>query len=555
MARKGIKIWVLTKDVDGNDFNYDDLYNHHINHLIEKRNNITTHEKLTAALNKEEIEYTITSLSEKKDKQTLVNKYFHLIHVILRRLGENNGTTLNATILKKLYGDDYLRMLVVLENIGLISRGNQFIIGSSAKTIFYIGKYEYELQRTLNFYFIGREKILFKELEELNDDPGIKFLQIEDKIRFKNKYNKALRKLKIDEDAAIDFIEQANLLPTKRNYYLNAVNWYSMPKKIKKIDENGRIYSLLTMTPRQLKPFTNIKAQLDIKNSHPLLLVKLLVDYYQIPRQFLDILYDAIDKNGQSDLIKLIWEGKEIKFNLSNNRLNHIPINGVPTDVLFYIILCSRGQFWDYFKEEQQFSDIPRFKIKIDMFTEVFYAKDRYIQHKEFAKAFKLIYPSVFKFIAHYRSHKIESDFSNLARELMHIESGLFHKIIYEINKIDMKIDIANIHDALIIFNTMKFNITIKQIKDIINDQYHKYGLHPIIDHEEYTLNHKSELKIKYSNDYTIINNFINDMNEIKDDINIKQHDTINNLLNDYYNYKIDIIINNNLPYIITSNH
>ena len=83
MARKGIKIWVLTKDVDGNAFNYDDLYVHHINQLIEKQNNITTHDKLKASLKKEEIVFDIPELNKKKGSQTIINKYYHLIQNIV----------------------------------------------------------------------------------------------------------------------------------------------------------------------------------------------------------------------------------------------------------------------------------------------------------------------------------------------------------------------------------------------------------------------------------------------------------------------------------------
>lgn len=494
-----------------------DFYNKNTSSSISKKNNLDDFFKYHSIENKIEYEnYLILAGEENKLKQpqfiSTRDKLAYLIHIVARNGYVNKDDEikipqikLSSKILQDIIGKDYNLLINTLyKNRVLSGDRTVFIKGKSSRTYFINPEFYNQV-----FCEISSNKKVERYINKTNEllDKGY------DNPLF-HQYNKCLSKIKlINKDGALIYINsKIDKAITEQNedginHYKRLSNNYLYcigDNYIKLIrDSNNRIYHILTNTNRDFRQFINIKFLIDICNSHPLLLNKLLLDYYNIN----DTIYDIINNISYNNM-----EWQYPLHNVSNKSLkgliNNIIKKGefanlnLPKDVIHYIIMTSRGQFWHYLLErcKDQGLDMiegvkmKKHELKKVMFAEVFYSnihevsfinrnKERIIKH--YAKLFKKIYPNVFKIINHNKPKGNEKELSN---NLMKLEAEIFYKILEKLYK-KRGLDCINIHDAIIVLSTSNKKYKKEDIEKVMLNVYHSYSLFPTLDFKDYSLN------------------------------------------------------------------
>ena len=279
-------------------------------------------------------------------------------------------------------------------------------------------------------------------------------------------YNDCLSCLRLtDKDGARKYISDniKDKSEHRYHYYSACVNEFSSDRMgIYSIDEQGRIYHYLTSLPRELRKYYNIKYELDVANSHPLLLNYNLIYHYNINNNLLLILYsNNIHHYGGEYLRKLL-------------KNNGIEFENIPIDVIEYIAKTQHGKFYDDFIAD--FGDIERSEIKKKVFSQVFYSHVDDVFVTKFCKAFKKKYPNVWKVIYNLKQKTDDK----LPRLMMKNESILFKPILAECWHRGWKV--VNLHDALVVFDVKENDaVDVKELKAIIERVYNKRNLYPTI--------------------------------------------------------------------------
>lgn len=300
-----------------------------------------------------------------------------------------------------------------------------------------------------------------------------------------SRYNDSLKYLKLQYvDEAVSFVT-SHIFPTDKSneYYVRVIDRYlDGDFRITSIDDNKRIYSIATSTPRLLKPFTNIKYTLDVHNSHPLLFNSILMSYYNIPTSLMDRIYPIYEKiytsNVESHNVR-----RFLRKTLITNNIEEESIKSIPTDVLYYIYLTSMGLFWNIAipNEVVEEKSLHRSDIKVLMFREVFYSKKLTARGKEYAKIFAKDFPNVYKVVL--ESKRVNR--TKLANDMMKIESELFGIILTELYA--KKFKVISIHDAIVVLDVKQNEkCTEEVVKQVMTDVYRKYGLRPDISVDYY---------------------------------------------------------------------
>ncbi|MDE5723498.1 MAG: hypothetical protein K2H99_04855 [Paramuribaculum sp.] len=414
---------------------------------------------------------TITILSE---------KFVYLIHLIRNRQIANGGgfVPFSSVVLEKIFGKDYSRMIQTLLKMELLACDSYYKIGEKS--------YGFRFNDTVRFtYTLENQYYLSKY-----SDKAYKLFQLQtnkDEIQARkalnndtlyNRYNESLRMLRLtystECEQYLSLHTYLNNLSRDYHYYIKDYYLNNTPT-ITSIDKNNRIYSVATSTPRVIKPFLNIKFSCDIHNSHPLLFNSILFDYYDISlslRKTISTLISTLNipsRNVRRNIRKvLIYNG--IKRN---------EIANIPTDVLAYIYITSKGVFWDSILPDD--SQLMRTDIKVLMFAEVFYSKKLTTRGQKYAKLFKAQFPKVYKVV---RKQK-EADRTKLANDMMKLESKLFHEILMKLyNK---RYRVVSIHDAIVVLD-VKANesCSVEVVKEIICKVYASQGLHPDVSTDYY---------------------------------------------------------------------
>ena len=389
----------------------------------------------------------------KPSKSILMHKYQYLLHIIITRCRQSDEghCHLNTQFYRDhIFHDHWNDMLLNLSFMGIIDIGS-YVVGKHSTTITLM-KWNIDYMTSYNVKFIKWAKV--------EADRRKMFEQVE-VTPFTRKYMESLTCLRLTrKDDALVYIDEAikDKETHSYQYHRSCIDDFKEGDiRIFKIDEQGRIYHHLTSLPRSLREFFNIKYELDISNSHPLLLNHYLIKYYSIP---LDIIREA-NAHYHYDVEKL---SKLLK----TNKLD------IPSDVLEYIIKTQLGVFYDDFVDE--FGDMERSEVKKRVFSQVFYSHimDRYVS--KFCKAFIRKYPNVWKVI---RSMKLVTD-DKLPHTMMRAESMLFRLIL---NKCwDRGYKVVNLHDALVVFDVeINKRVTVYELTTIIEQVYHRFGLFPTV--------------------------------------------------------------------------
>jgi len=388
----------------------------------------------------------------KPSKTILMHKYQYLLHIIITRCKQSDEghCHLNTKFYRDhIFHDHYNDMLLNLSYMGIINIGC-YEVGKHSTTITLM-QWNIDYMTSYNVKFIKWAKV---EAERIK-----KFEQVE-ATPFTRKYLESLNFLRLTrKEDALDYIDQTikDKQTHSYQYHRACIDGFNESNiKIYRIDEQGRIYHALTSLPRSLREYFNIKYELDISNSHPLLLNYYLLKYYHIP-------------------FNLIKEANAKYHYDVENFTEHLKINelDVPSDVLEYIFNTQQGSFYDAFNE---FGDMERSEVKKRVFSQVFYSHitDRYVSG--FCKAFIQKYPNVWKVI---QALKRETN-DKLPHAMMCLESKLFHQILNECWKRGFKV--INLHDALIVFDVgANEHVTVEKLTVIIEQVYHRFGLFPTV--------------------------------------------------------------------------
>ena len=405
-------------------------------------------------------------------KAILIQKYKFLIHdIIMRcRASKDNSVQLNytryVTVLGKVYGD----MLHTLNDLELIHLSNTYTMGKSSRHIslnnWNIGFVDDDNIKVIEY--LDRLKATYRESVK-------KFTSKGDNSAFIKRYNECLSKLELaDKAGALEYIEGRKSSFTNEhsyNYYKSRIEDFDKGDlMVSSIDSNGRIYHYLTNLPKSLKRFFNIRCQLDIANSHPVLFSYFLIKEYNINNDIIDF----FNKLDIKDIIEYHNKGKELRKLLKNNRIEVQDTRVLPNDVLQYIFVTMKGRFWDDFVEV--FKTMDRGEVKSTLFREVFYSHSTTTRNREYAKQFAQIYPNVWHSI---RMMKKVSK-GNLPNQMMSFESRLFGKILRRCFEKDWCV--VSIHDAIIILDVVENgNLDIDELRGIMMEEYARCGLYPTI--------------------------------------------------------------------------
>ncbi|NDV78742.1 hypothetical protein [Dysgonomonas sp. 511] len=468
-------------------------------------------ERMNLALAKQEKEWKYSEIQRKLDlkpigrqhKTKLHHKFNYLIHLFCSRCtnNENGYTKVNSELLKDIIGNDYNIALYTLLRIGFIDTDGAYTIGKSSRAYRIKDKYISSI-KTKPESNVTIKKYIYKGYEQFEAYKRAKFNRLSDRDKFiVERYDNCLLRLKMAfTDECEKFIynnkEYEQNKPIQKEYYLNIYNKYTYqengPFTINKIDNDNRIYHILTNTPKDLKQFLNIKFSIDIKNSHPLLLNKLLLIYYSDNELFNNIvnkdinIYNILISNNNLST-HYVYENPHNKL-INNNidkLLNDIP--NIPVDVKKYIYKTSQGRMWEELLEackSQGLEALDRGELKAQMFAEVFYSKTKTMAYKEYGKVFKSIYPNVYKVI---NELKPKGDETKLSHIIMKMESELFYQILESIYK-ETGYDAINIHDAIVILDTPNNeSCNHNEIEAIMKEIYNTYSLFPSFSIELYS--------------------------------------------------------------------
>lgn len=422
-----------------------------------------------------------------KREKLLAKKYEFFIHTIIKRtLNNDNGIAyLHSSVLQNVFGKDYRKMLDNLFKMGILYSDGYYSLAEKT--------YGYYFSPNVRFTYTLRPSSYLSDYDDKLNKCLLPYQTKEEqdnKQRLENdylysRYNDSLKYLKLQYvDEAVSFVT-SHIFPTDKSneYYVRVIDRYlDGDFHITSIDDNKRIYSIATSTPRLLKPFLNIRCSLDIHNSHPLLFNSILMSYYDISTSLMDRIYPIYEQiytsNVESHNVRRL-----LRKTLITNNIEEENIKSIPIDVLYYMYLTSMGLFWNVTipKEMVDEKNLLRSDIKVLMFREVFYSKKLTARGKEYAKIFAKDFPNVYTVVL---DSKRENR-TKLANDMMKIESELFGKILVELYA--KKFKVISIHDAIVVLDVKQNEkCTERVVKQVMTDVYRKYGLHPDISVDYY---------------------------------------------------------------------
>ena len=418
-------------------------------------------------------------------RATLIPKYIFLLNEIITlcRATRNNCIQLNyadhVEVLGKVYGD----MLYNLDNMRIISLSNVFEIGKESRKISLVDwnigfKDNIENKKVREYFFELGKLIIKKEKEKVAhicDTLGKDFVQ---------RYNENLSQiLLVKKEDAIAYIEGRKFeSPSSEQFYRYCIEDFNEGRKyITSIDDRGRIYHFLTNCPRLLRGFFNLKYDVDISNSQPLLFCNFLIKNYNIDFSLIEFIRN-IDNNllidNNKDNNNIYYKGKQLRKILKDSKLERTLYVSIPIDVLLYLYSCMNGFFWDDFVKT--FHELDRGEVKVNLFREVFYSHSRTMRYKEYGKVFAEIYPSVWRLI-----REMKKDAELLCNQITKVESELFHEILNQCFKRDWVV--VSIHDAIVVLDVKaNENLDIDELKGIILSEYRKHGIFPSLKVESF---------------------------------------------------------------------
>lgn len=415
-------------------------------------------------------------------KAIIKPKYQFLLHVIISRCRAGKGACrLDYAFFSKLLGKSFGKMLHNLSLMGIIYLSDAYEIGGKSRLI--------ELKDwNISFYDNIDNRIIRNYLYELDKDNKEKRKEKDKEIAgalgkdFTKAYNYNLSQLDlIRKDEAIEYINNRDYRnPIQENFYKSSIeNFNKDNNKITSVDNRGRIYHYLTNCPRVLRHFFNLKFDVDIANSQPLLFCDFLIKNYNIDYSVIDFINNIDNSLLVDNRDNTIYnKSKQLCKLLKDSDLEVHKFKDIPSDVLLYIYSCMKGLFWNDFVDT--FKELDRGEVKESLFREVFYSHSRTMRYKQYGKVFAEIYPSVWHLI-----REMKKDAEQLCDKITRVESELFHTILEHCFAKGWVV--TSIHDAVIVLDVPgNEHIDEGELIDIILSEYRKHGLIPTVHLEKF---------------------------------------------------------------------
>jgi len=252
----------------------------------------------------------------------------------------------------------------------------------------------------------------------------------------------------------------------------------------------GRVHTNVTRLKSCFRKFLSYKSErlvsMDIKNSQPLFLGLVLLNYYKNGgslesfRTF-SIKQDVrdIDESLLASLEGVKEEeegsGEQHTTNMLSTFGTAPAINGIPEDFLHYLDLCQNGQFYEYLMKELSIPDNERERKRFKKKTfRVFYGKTNH--DLPLAGVIAKLFPSVYKAINELK----KKDYKALAHMLQRQESVFVIETVVGrcIDEIPQAF-LTTIHDSVV--TTPEYA---KKVHEIMMDEFAKLGLKPKIKEE-----------------------------------------------------------------------
>lgn len=411
-------------------------------------------------------------------------KYIFLLHVIIMRCRQNRGVCkLNYGFFVGLLGKQFSDMLTNLHLLQIIYVHSDYEIGKRPRSIdlmdWNIGYKDNVTNLKVRGYFSELEEYL-KEVDKEHRKRIIQTLGTD----FTKAYLKNLSQIElVRRDEALEYVNNREYKNEwQEHFYKSCIEDFDKDRLvITNVDDRGRIYHFLTNCPRLLRKYFNLKFDVDIANSQPLLFCDFLIKNYNIDYSIIEYIdkldYSLLDKEDTGD--KIIYnKGKQLCKLLKKSDLEVQKLNDIPSDVLLYIYSCMKGLFWDGFVKT--FAELDRGEVKENLFREVFYSYSRTMRHKEYGKVFAEIYPSVWHLI-----RELKKDAELLCNKITKVESEIFHNILGECFKREWHV--VSIHDAVVVLDVPGNEVIDEgELKDIIMNEYRRHGLIPTVHLEKF---------------------------------------------------------------------
>lgn len=464
-----------------------------------------------------DLKYVQTRKSRKalKDDTRILNKAMYLVHTIAYRQITNReenveGASIKYSILQSVLGEDVYELLKALDELGYIEIDGRYTIGKSSKHYKVIGNIksmEYS-NRTILKYIDKSKQLLKDAVMKRMETPEFKALYGDS---FAHTYIKNLNKFKVKDEIGLNSYinNQIELEPKKEPYYNFIKESLNNEFKIFSIDNNNRIYHLLTSLERELKPYFNINFSIDCKNSHPVLFNYFIFSNKGISLDTSYLFSSILFSISYSEIYskdKHYYDIEKLCNILINNGIDKSTIAMFEKDELLYLWKTTIGRFWDDILDEHINEGYDRAEIKEKMFAEVFYSKTPRIAWKEFAKEFKHQYPNVYDLILKWKEPLNHTDLkaclleynkavqlgdkvlatnpeTALPNVMMSLESSIFREILKALYR--KRISAVHIHDAIVIPHS-RIKVEEQKIEDVMRGVYKKYGLHPTFSIDKY---------------------------------------------------------------------
>lgn len=431
-----------------------------------------------------------------KSKTTTINKCRYLQDTFIRlsHLNEDGTIALSASTLEKVIGKDYLALLETFCDLGYITKGT-YEIGKHP-TYFWLNIFDYEKSKpeynaTIQKYLERTDDCIKKASEQyLEKKAGANFLKL---------YLNSLNYIKIsDKDGYNNVVSQIiQEKPNSKDYYQYLLSELEKKhKRIYNIDDNGRIYHILTNLKKELRQYLTIDFALDCSNSQPLLLNYFIWTFKHISLNtgytISSFLKTYIINNINVTYREYHYVSQNLRKLLIDNNIEIESVAKLTDDELRYIFLTTNGLLWDYL--HQKHTDINKDAYKETMFKSVFFATTAHLNDidtysSEFSKEFN----TVFKMIEWWRDPASKDDVktfmdkhglyperyeTSFSKVLTVLEAKIFREILTRIYA--KRWCAVNLHDCIVVpLDNKKNHPSVQQIQEIMADVYKRYGLAP----------------------------------------------------------------------------
>ena len=495
-----------------------------------------------------EFKYIIKKSPRKplRDDTRILNKAKYIVHAIAYRQQTNpdesaDGVSINMSILQDVIGEDAFELIPALVETGYITRSSVFRIGKFSRKYRVLGTIKTEpcTNATIRKYIEKTKQRIDDTVTERLSSPEFK---AEYGDKFAEIYIRNLNKFKITDKKGFEAFakDQIKENPDTEAYYDFIRSTFEERLKIYRIDDNHRIYHVLTSLKRELKRYLNIKYYIDCGNSHPVLfnyfiftskgvsvstayritevlsqyrtLVLLSKDYGHpfSNSYFINNISQLKPNNVGSDGmgVETHYDTENLRNILINNGIEKSVIDKFEADELLYIWKTCCGIFWDDIQLAHQDEGLSRDEIKRIMFAEVFYSKTKNDAWKRFCWDFKARFPHVYELILAWkeplknpelkaillRRNKavslgnrtlMKNEATALPNIMMDLESSIFREILNIL--FEKRICAVHLHDAIVIPKTRDTEkVDASTIVQVMKDVYRRYGLCPTFKVETY---------------------------------------------------------------------